>query len=243
MHNILEKTRAIVLHQLKYSDSSVVVHTYTRKFGRQAVMIKGMRKKGSGRHSIMFQPLFILEMEVYYKPSREIQLLKEFSLSWSPYGIYSDIRKSSVMVFLGEMLSLILKEESPHEDLFDYIERSVIWYGESTESFANFHISFLAGLSSYLGLQPSRQKDPTGILFSLGNGRFVPMPPADGEYASENISAILAQFFSSSFEEAARIPLTGRMRNEVLETMVKYYSIHLSLRKIKSLEVLKEVFG
>jgi DNA repair protein RecO (recombination protein O) len=243
MHNILEKTRGIVLQQLKYSDSSVVVHTFTRKFGRQPVIIKGMRKKGSGRHSIMFQPMFILDMEMYYKPSREIQLLKEFSLSWSPYNIYSDIRKSSVMLFLGEMLSLILREESPHEELFDYIERSVIWYGESTERQANFHISFLSGLSGYLGFEPSLQKDPSDVFFSLRYGKFSSLPPAEGEYAPENISSILARFFSSSFDEAATIPLTGRLRNEVLETIVKYYSLHLSLRKIKSLEVLKEVFG
>jgi hypothetical protein len=34
------------------------------------------------------------------------------------------------------------------------------------------------------------------------------------------------------------------MRNDVLETLVRFYSLHLpGLKKIKSLDVLKEVFG
>jgi DNA repair protein RecO (recombination protein O) len=40
------------------------------------------------------------------------------------------------------------------------------------------------------------------------------------------------------------IPLTGNLRNEVLETIIKYFSIHLpGLKKINSLEVLKEIFS
>ena len=76
------------------------------------------------------------------------------------------------------------------------------------------------------------------------NGRFIPQPPADGNYASPEISEILAALFSSSYENINKIMLTGSVRNEVLETLVKYFSIHLpGLRKINSLEVLKEVFN
>jgi DNA repair protein RecO (recombination protein O) len=77
---MLEKTRAIVLHQIKYTDSGIIVQMYTRKFGRQSFLIKGMRKKKSGKHNILFQPMFILDMELYYKSSREMQTLKEFSV-------------------------------------------------------------------------------------------------------------------------------------------------------------------
>ena len=120
---MLEKTRGIILHQIKYSDSSIVIQTFTRKFGRQSFIIKGMRSSKTGKHNILFQPLFILDLELYYKGTREMQTLKEFSVSFTPYDIYSNIRKSVVAIFLGEVLTSVLREESPHEEMFDYIER------------------------------------------------------------------------------------------------------------------------
>lgn len=241
---MLEKTRAIVLHQIKYSDSGIVVHLYTRKFGRQSVLIKGMRKKRSGKHNIMFQPMFILNVEMYYKPSREMQTLKEFSMAWTPYEINSNIRKSTVAMFLGEVLSSVLREESPHEELFDFIENSIIYFDSCIEDYANFHIAFLAALSRFLGFEPSPAGSPDNVYFDMRNGIFVPVPPVHGEYASETISAILAVFFTSPYDSANKILLTGKLRNEVLESIVRFYSIHLpALRKINSLDVLKEVFG
>lgn len=241
---MLEKTRGIILNQIKYTDTGIIARLYTRKFGRQSIMIKGMRKRKSGKHSILFQPMFILDLEMYYKASRELQTLKEFSVSYTPYEIYSNIKKSCVAMFLGEVLTSVLKEESPNEEMFDFIEESIIYFDKSTEGYANFHISFLAGLSSYLGFEPSPRLDSDHAFFDMSNGDFVPIPPVHGNYAKEEISDILAAFFSSSYEMGNSIPLTGNLRNEVLDTLVRYYALHLpGLKKINSLEVLKEVFS
>jgi DNA repair protein RecO (recombination protein O) len=241
---MLEKTRAIILHKIKYTDSGIVVHAYTRKFGRQSVLVRGIGKKKAGRHSIMFQPLFILDTEIYYKPSRDMQTMKDASIAHSPYGIQSDIMKSSVAMFLGEVLSSVLHEEIPNEEMFDFIENSIVYFDGSKTNYANFHIAFLTGLSSYLGFEPSPRKNEANLFFDMRNGNFVPLPPNHGDYANEQVSAILASFFSSSYDSAGNIVLNGKQRNEVLEVILKYYFLHLPvLKKIKSLEVLKEVFG
>jgi DNA repair protein RecO (recombination protein O) len=241
---MLEKTRGIILHQIKYSDSSIVIQTFTRKFGRQSFIIKGMRSSKTGKHNILFQPLFILDMELYYKGTREMQTLKEFSVSLTPYDIYSNIRKSVVAIFLGEVLTSVLREESPHDEMFDYIERSIGYFEKSKEGYANFHIGFLAGLSSFLGFEPGPRLEKEDTFFDMLNGVFVPIPPVHGNYANEEITNILAEFFSASYDSMSNISLNGKTRNDVLETLVRYYSLHLpGLKKIKSLEVLKEVFS
>lgn len=240
---MLEKTRGIVLHNIKYSDSGVVVQLYTRKFGRLPVLIKGLRNKKSGKHSIMFQPLFILDMELYYKSSREMQLLKEFSLIKPFYNIHSDIRKSSVAIFLGEVLSSVLGEETSNEPMFDFMEEAILRFEDSESDFSNFHISFLTGLSRYLGIEPMNRRNSDEAFFDMRNGKFLNLPPSHGDYATENVSAILSDFLSRE-AGAGSISLTGKQRNEVLETILKYYSFHLpSLKKINSLDVLREVFG
>jgi DNA repair protein RecO (recombination protein O) len=240
---MLEKTRGIILHQIKYTDSGIVAQLYTRKFGRQSFLIKGMRNKKAGRHNIFFQPMFILDLEMYYKASREMQTLKEFSVAYTPYDIHSNIRKSTVAIFLGEILSSVLREESPHEEMYDYIEEAIIYFDRCSEDCANFHIAFLAGLSSFLGFEPSPRTNPENVFFDMNNGSFVSLPPVHGSYANEEVSEILAAFFSSSYDNAGKIALNGMLRNEILETIVRYYSFHLpGLKKINSLEVLKEVF-
>lgn len=241
---MLLKTRCIILHQIKYSDSGLIVQAYTRESGRVSFMVKGMRSKRSGKHNALFQPLSMLDVILYYKESRNIHLLREFSVSYTPSGIFSDVRKSCIAVFLGEMMSNVLREESQNYELFDHIENSVKYLSESKTGFSNFHIAFLIGLCSYLGFEPGKRTAADSRYFDLADGRFVAIPPAHGYYVNEMISDILAGFFAASYGSMSSIPLTGSLRNEVLETIVKYYSIHLPLlKKVNSLQVLKEIFS
>jgi DNA repair protein RecO (recombination protein O) len=203
-----------------------------------------MRNRKTGKHNINFQPLFILDMELYYKAAREMQTLKEFSVSFAPFDIYSNIKKSSVAIFLGEVLTSVLKEETPHQEMFEYIEESIMYFESCKEGFANFHIAFLAGLSSFLGFEPHPRLEKEDQFFDMLNGIFVPVPPVHGNYANEEITNILADFFVASYDSIGNISLSGKMRNDILETLIRFYSLHLpGLKRIKSLEILKEVFS
>jgi DNA repair protein RecO (recombination protein O) len=240
---MVEKTGAIILHQLKYTDTGIIVQVYTRKFGRLSFLVKGMRNKKAGRHNIHFQPLSILDLVIYFKESRGIQMLKEFSVAYSPTDIQCNVKKSCIAIFLGEVLTSVLKEESPHKELFDYINDSIIYFNECRDRFLNFHIAFLTGLSPFLGFEPWKRENPENTFFDMVNGTFVQLPPVHGYYAAADISDILAKFFLASWDDMDDIILSGSKRNEVLETLIRYYSLHLpGLKKINSLEILKEVF-
>lgn len=240
---MLEKTTAIILHQLKYTDTSNIIQIYTRKSGRQSIIVRGSGNKKTGRHNIHFQPLSIIDFVLYYKESRGIHSIKEYSVSYTPADIQTNIKKSCTAIFLGEVLTSVLKEESPQEELFDYIRESIIYFDNLKEGYANFHIAFLTGLCSFLGFEPGKKTADGDTVFDLVNGTFVHIPPAHGNYAGIEISGILAGFFNSSWEDMNRIALSGSKRNEILVVLLNYYSTHLpSLKKIKSLEILKEVF-
>jgi len=240
---MIDKTRAIVLHQLKYSDSGIIAQLYTRRFGRQSFIIKGMRNKKAGKHNILFQPMVILDLVMYYKESRAVQVMKEFTVSYPAADIHTNIKKSCMAIFLCEVLTSVLREESPNEALFDFIEKAIIYFDGCRESFVNFHIAFLAGLSSFLGFEPGLKAKKNDLYFDMQNGIYVSRPPLHVNYANEEISEILAAFFISSYDRINNIILTGALRNEVLDVIMKYYSLHLpGLKKINSLEVLKEVF-
>jgi len=239
----LEKTKCIALNHIKYSDSSIIARLYSREYGRFSLMVRGVNSRKKGKQNIMFRPFFILDLEIYYKASRELQIMKEATVSFAPYNIYSNVKKSCVAMFLGEVLASILKEESPNFELFNFIEESVKYYDQSSDGFANFHLAFLAGLSSFLGFEPGKKINDNQIFFDMKNGIFSELPPVHGYYSNVENSSILARIFASSFDNVKNIAMTGKQRNEILDNLLGYYNLHLSgLTSIKSLEILKEIF-
>ncbi len=241
---MIAKAKGIILHHIKYSDTGIVIQVYTREYGRLSLLAKGVRNKKAGKQAALFQPMFVHDMVFYFRPSRSMHILKDFSASYAPSDIYSDIKKSCIAVFLGEVLNSVLKEESPHIELFDFIEDSVKYLDSCRTGFVNFHIAFLIGLSSLLGFEPSKRCDPEDIYFDMQNGIFIAAPPFHSNYASREISDIFAVFFNTSYDMMSNIRISGALRNEVLDNIIKYYSVHLpGLKKINSLEILKEIFS
>ena len=108
---MIRKTRGIVLHTTRYGESSLVVQCYTEQHGRQTYMLKGVRKSRKQNRSNLFQPLFILDFEVYHKDSREIQLVKEVTRTIPINSIPYDITKSTQAIFMAEVLYRVIREE------------------------------------------------------------------------------------------------------------------------------------
>ena len=240
---MIDRTAGIVLHNIKYSDSGTITHFFTEKFGRLPVMIRGIGNRKTGKNKIYLQPLSVVDMVIYYKETREIQILKEFSPLFIPAGIYGNMLKSSIALFTGEVLASVLREETPQKELFAYLVDSIKYLDLCESGIQNFHIGFLAGLCSFLGIEPGKRKDPEHVFFDFSNGSFVPVPPPHGNYAPREVSDILAVVFNSSWNEIGNIPMTGILRNEVLSALLKYFSLHFpSLKKINSLKIFREVF-
>ena len=217
---------------------------YTREKGAMSVLIKGMRQRKSGKHNVYFQPFFILDMEVYNKDARGVQLMKEFTPLYIPNGIQENIEKTCVALFIGELLSSIFRNEEKNVDLYDYIDNSVRYLDTCEHSFSNYHIVFITKLFGFLGIEPNQPVDGESLYFDMANGRFNIMPPPHGAYADEEVSMILAKFFTSSFDEAMEIKMNGVLRNRTLDTLIKFASIHTPiLREVKSLDVMREIFG
>ena len=88
---MLHKTRGIVLKTFNYSETSLIVHVLTEKFGTQSYLLKGVRKNKTKIKMSMLQPLHLLDMVVYHKPNGGLQSIAELKndpiLSEIPYNI------------------------------------------------------------------------------------------------------------------------------------------------------------
>lgn len=87
---MLEKTLGIVLHIIPYNDKISVAHLYTEQYGRSSYLIP----QGGGKKARMFRSLFmpfsILELDIDYRNSRELQKIIEARTVLPLQNIYSD---------------------------------------------------------------------------------------------------------------------------------------------------------
>src|SRR6185369_7455791 len=109
---MLHKTRGIVFRFTKYGDTSIIVTIFTELFGLQTYIVNGVRSKSAKSKIALFQPLTLLDLIVYYKENANIKRIKEIRCVHQYQTVQTDVRKSSIGMFLNEILNKTVKEEN-----------------------------------------------------------------------------------------------------------------------------------
>jgi DNA repair protein RecO (recombination protein O) len=239
---VIEKTRGIFLHAVKYSETSLIATIYTELFGRQSFIINGIHSKNSMARASVLQPLYLLDIEIYYKAGREIHRLKNARIS-DPYSsIPFDIRKSTQVLFLAEVLYKCLREEEPNREMFDFIYHSMRILDLSDSGISNFHIWFLFRLTRFLGINPSGDNALISNFFDLQSAVFVSHEPIHNQFTDKQITLLFSRLFEIDASSIDKLEYTHNERRLVLAKLLEYYKIHFDIAgEFKSLEVLKEV--
>ncbi|WP_353776914.1 DNA repair protein RecO [Winogradskyella sp. 3972H.M.0a.05] len=236
------KNNIIVLSKIKYSESDLIIKAYSREQGIISYILKGILKQKKGKlRASHFQLLSQLAVESNHKPNRQLQSIKDARLNYFYKSIHTNVFKASIIIFLSEMLSSVIKEEEPNEALYDFLVTSFQWFDHQDE-FANFHLLFLVKLTKYLGCYP----DVSNIeapFFSMSKGVFTD-EEQDVYSISDNNLTILKQLLGTNFEAINSIQLSAQQRQSFLNMFLLYFELHLGdFKKPKSLEVFKQVFS
>ncbi|MFP4469758.1 MAG: DNA repair protein RecO [Bacteroidales bacterium] len=240
---MLYKTNGIVLKTVKYSESSVIVKIYTRRFGLRSYLIRGTAGKKARIKKGSLQPLNILQLVVYNKEKDQLQNLKEIEAIIPFHHIPFDIRKSTVLMFLNEVLYKSIREEECNEALYDFLEKALLDFDRQETGSENFHLWFCAGLTRFLGFVPRNNYSANNDCFDLQEGMFFHGPPLHANHIDSGSSRIISQLLSSS--SPAEVPLKNASdRNRMLEILISYYKLHLpNFKEVKSHQVLKQILN
>jgi len=238
------KTKGIVIQRIKYSETSIIVKIYTEIFGLQAYIVKGARSRKSKIKSNVFQNLSLLDLVVSKKEKSKINFLTEVRQAYQFTTIPFDIRKSSVIIFLNEILYKTIREEEPNQNLFDFLFNSIQLLDHQEKDFVNFHLLFLIKLSKHLGFFPHQKLSKQFKYFDLTEGVFVVEIPIHQYYLNMELSLIFNNLLTTSYEEIKEIKINKIQRQQLLEKLIDYYKIHIeNFKEIKSLAVLQTVLN
>lgn len=240
---MIRKTRGIVLHTTKYGESSLVVHCYTEQVGRQTFLVKGVRKSRKQNRSNLFQPLFILDFEIYHKDSREIQLVKEVSRALPLNSLPFDITKSTQAIFIAEVLYRVLKEEESNPILNNFLVSTIQYLDTMEEASADFHIIFMFQLSKHLGFYPQNNLGEERIFFNLGSGQFKTHFGDPEIHLNAEDSQLWSRYLRSDIQSVKEEGFNGAQRKIILDNLARFYKLHVTgMGEIRSLEILHTFF-
>ena len=238
----MPNSRAFVIRSIKNGETSLIVSCYLEDIGYKTFIVKGVygskKSKFSKAH---FFPLNIINLNYSYTEGKNLGFIKEVKTEKLYNSLHLDIQKSSVIIFLSEMLNSIFKEETlVNKDLFDFLLNTLSWY-DQVKSCNNFHIKFLIELSRFIGFYPNINNENDSF-FNLESGS-TSATQSMGTNISGNDLTLFKEFLGTEFEDLNSMNTKNQSRTQILNYIIDYYSLHLQMFKTpKSTNVFAEIF-
>ncbi|MCE2894526.1 MAG: DNA repair protein RecO [Flammeovirgaceae bacterium] len=222
---MLHKTRGIVFRFTKYAESSIIVTIFTEHFGLQTYIVNSARSKTGKGKIALYQPLTLLEMVVYHKENATILRIKEVKCFHPYQTLTTDFKKSTIALFLTEVINRAVKEQSHTQELGQFLFHAFISLDGLRQNIENFHLLFLIKLSRHLGFGVHQ---PEEILTPF--------------FADDKEEKILEDLLTADFGFA--IQMNQVQRRNILDVLLRFYASHVeNFGELKSLSVVRELIN
>ena len=237
---MLVKTKAIVISALKFQEKSLIVKCFTLSSGLKSYFVRdAFSNRKTSQKIAYFQPFSILEIEAVHKNKGTLENLKEIKTAVPFQTIHTDIVKSTIVMFLSEMLHHSIQEEEKNESLFEFLESALIWF-DHHDGVSNFHLILLLEATKYLGFYPDVSEIDLPF-FEMNNGVFTLFHGINA--LTEHETNLFKKLIDLKFDNDQRLFHVVE-RQVLLKVLIEYYSFHLEgFKRPKSLDVLREIFS
>ncbi len=229
-----EKTEGIVLQTFKYGESSIITRIYTNVFGLQSYMLHQARTHKGGKMAL-FQPLTLLDLVVYPNKSNQgLGKIAESRCTFLYQTIPYNYTKTTIALFLTEILGKCIKDQQANNLLFDFLKNAFLIFDgiddENKADTAHFHLYFLAKLPYFLGFLPANSAE---MRLQFQENQLHCTLIAE---VWEMIDNLLTNDF------LAPVHIYPQFRGVLLDTLLDFYSFNIeNFTPPKSLEVMREM--
>jgi DNA repair protein RecO (recombination protein O) len=181
---------------------------------------------------------------VQQREKNTLHTIKELSCHAPYHQLHTDIVKTSIGLFVAEVLHKAVREEEADQPLYDFLSNALQVLDLTAEGAANFHLAFLMQLTRYLGFFPQSNDFGADSIFDLRDGVFRPSIPDHPLFADVAESRLIELLRELPFAALHELKLNAEQRRLLLVYLLRYYELHLSnMKDIRSHLVLSEVLG
>lgn len=241
---MLQSTRGLVFYVARYSDSSGLIKIFTEDAGLQSCLVKSLFSRNAKLKPALFGHLSLLDLIIDNKPGRQIQYIREASVNRFYHEISDNIARTSVLLFINELLYKAIKEEEANPTLFEFIEYTLESLNDKKIPVNSFHLLFLIRLLDHLGFGPTTSLETNGEHFDLLTGMPVTDDTSHSHIISGELLKLLRQMSQMDYNDLGNITLTRKARFELLNTLLDFLRIHIpEMAELKSVKVLHEILA
>ncbi|MBD5311455.1 MAG: DNA repair protein RecO C-terminal domain-containing protein [Muribaculaceae bacterium] len=241
---MLEKLQGIVTDIRRHNDRHNVVTLFTRQRGRVAFLSTAGSSRSARLIQARLQPLAIIETEVNFKTTRELQQLGSFQ----PLLVADSLRfnpvKAAIVMFISEFLNHLLRASPPDENLWDYIANAISVFNSSERGTGNFHLALLVTLLPFMGIQPDLKKEGANYWFDMQGGVLTDSRPLHNNFLTPEEAVYVPLISRMNFANYPRFRFNAAQRRLILRRLLDYYALHLpGMTGLKSPDVLADLFN
>ena len=235
---MLIATRGIVLKSVKFQESSLIVKVFTESHGVQTFMVKGVRSVKANGKAAMFQSGMLLDFIMYYQENKSFKTFKEYRAAFVYDNALYDIRKSSILMFLIEVIEQCIHDDNEDDLLFNFIFTSLQKLDKQDFN-PDFHLYFLLHFMQHLGIYPSANFTASTTYFDIKEGCFTSSFGTNPFVLSKEDSALVVQLLDKD-----ALQFNRQERKKAIHLLLDYYNYHIeNFKGVKSLQVLETVLS
>jgi len=258
---VIVKTRAVILREIKYRDQSKICSLYTRDFGKMSVIIKGARNP-KNKLSSLFNAGNVVDLVLYKKSSRDIQLVSNGNLVLSPMVPEPDLERFAILYRIIDFVRHTTQNDEKNLPLFTLLAGTLEQLYQTDLNFEQLYAWFLLRFVSLLGFQPSLRRcvlsgeellpaikalNLTELYFVMNPGGLALPSAADPGMAKKRLIPVRIAMLMSALA-ATRLPSGDSIKAEPCEIemiwnlLQEYCSLHLEhARGRKNLTIISQI--
>lgn len=236
--------RGIILHTVKHGDNGLIVYMYTDACARQTYYIQRSRngKITVGKNRAVIQSLSVVEMTAYVPMKGDMHRIREISNLFPTPNIMFDVRKSTMALFMAEVLYRVVRDVEPNPLFFDFLAESVRTLETLEEGVSNFHLYFLVHLSRYMGFFPANNHMPYSF-FDIRKGEFVVIKPRHALFMEPPQASLLGNLMNGTADGLSALQIHRNERIAFLTSLMDFYAHHHdTIYNVRSFRILGEIF-
>jgi len=258
---VIIKTRAVILREIKFRDQSKICSLYSREFGKISVIIKGARNP-KNKLSGLFSAGNVVDLVLYKKNSRDIQLVTDGNLISSPMVPAPDLDRFAVLYRIIDLVRHATEGHEKNLSLFKLLSGTLEELYSNDVHFQQLYTWFLLRFVSLLGFQPSlrfcvlsgRELMPAVESMKLKELYFVmnpgglALPGASGESSAKKqlipmrLVILLNTFASTRLPSGNSIKADPADVETLLNLLQDYCSLHFGhARPGKNLSIISQI--
>jgi DNA repair protein RecO (recombination protein O) len=234
---MLQKSEGLVIRTVRYAESAVITGIFTREYGLLSFHVPGVRSSRNKSKGNLFQPLQLLELDIYHHVGRNLMKIREYKPAYIYRQLSLDMVRQSVGLFMVEVLGKCLHAEEAHPEMYDDVRRMLLDLDTVEKMDVLLPSRFMQMLSKHLGFYPQGIDTDDPGYFHLSEGQFYP-EPAHAEMTLElKASRVMNQFLLD--EQSTFTPFDRQL---LLDGWIRFFRVHVpGFSYPVSLEVIRQI--